>query len=459
MQSEGVIYWDNSPFPGNQARYCIDSDGFVIDVFSLEPIVDIDSALPLFGVTNTGKQVSVFRLGERTQDKHHSIHNFDSAKGVALANAIETESYHTSFPIDEYIISDVRVIEPNPPVSSIRVIIDELRHLFSPFMQNVRDSEGNLITLFSNEVLSISFGLDKTERFHLLEHKTKQKPTIVFSFENDIAYYDAIDTWVSPIVQLLEILCGGLFTFDDYSVTSKSIGAIFQGSEMEKSRNDGQRANANTLAIPYGSAKRMDFQRLISEWMERPNTLRGIAPEILATRYGDIYAHSMLTASFRGIEALYADSQLQDLKRNEGLPLRPDGTFDLESKEYSRAKQLLKRLSRPKDAPFIERLKSAVRRFSYRIEPSERAAIDWDAFAEDAKNIRNSKAHGTIVGGNQESSPTKEFLIFETCFLLYTMSVVALAFEQDDDIPKSLSPKNKAMMLGNGLSSEWPRNR
>lgn len=148
MQSEGVIFWGNSPFPGNQARYCINSESFVIDVFSLEPIVDINSDLPLFGVTNAGEQVSVFSLGERIQDKHRSTHNFDNANGVALADAIVTESYHTSFPIDEFIISDVRIIEPNPLVSSIRITIDDLRHLFSPFIRDMRDSEDNSVPLF-----------------------------------------------------------------------------------------------------------------------------------------------------------------------------------------------------------------------------------------------------------------------------------------------------------------------
>lgn len=85
-------------------------------------------------------------------------------------------------------------------------------------------------------------------------------------------------------------------------------------------------------------------------------------------------------------------------------------------------------------------------------------AIDWDAFTEDAKDIRNSKAHGTIVGGNQKNSQTKELLVLETCFMLYTMSVMALAFEQDNDIPKPPNINRKATMLGKNLSSEWPRN-
>ena len=445
LQSK-IVFWDKSPFPANQTSLnALDSDKLIIDAYSRLPLKEPPEIL--HGVTSEGEHLDAFALRLHRSECQNVKRNFDIANSVIRDKTESFECYHSTFLITDFLLGDARIDTPNPMISSVEIESSFLHLLLGSLHIKGNDPFRN--TLFSNEILSIELTRSVNESYDLHADNRTKVYSIIFKFNHDIKYIDAINDWVEPIINLINVLCGGIIPIEDHQILSRNLGAAFRGSKVWDINGPGSEPNHQTSVLSESLDLNIDFQKLISEWMERPNSLRGISPELVATRYGDVYAHSKLICATRGIEAMYADLEIKKQLATECIEGQPNGRFDLSSPKYSTINRTLKSLE--KRPNFRVKLAPSINRFKSLFE-AQGNDIDWDGFITDAKNYRNSKAHGTTVGGAHEDID-KLMLTVQLCFHLYSLAVISLGCMA---IPKRPFLSETSYLM-NCLSKVWSK--
>lgn len=456
FETTKTIFWENSPFPGNQSDFHLTNTGLpVIEVGSLYEI-GLPNQLPLLGMTDSGEYISVFRLQAFESDIRCYSHTWNRSDAASSTDNERFSCFRSSFLLVDYILGDSRIEHSNPPVSLISISSRDLQALaVHSGITSIPDKPFRS-QLFCNSTVTISLEEKAAEVRHPMSTEKTLVISLIFEFSNEVGYDYAVDKWVIPLVQLMGILCGGIVSIDGHSVLSKAVDARFTGSKIVNIGGGGSSPNGFVTALlPFG-AERINYQQLISEWMERPNTLRGIGAELLATRYGDIHSHSKAIASMRGIEAMFADRTIQNMRNEQDVPISQSGIFDMTSQTYGPVRKALKELENKPG--FAVKLRSCVERFRQQFECNKGNAINWDMFVAEAKDLRNGAAHGTVVGGYTGRNEERTDLIVHTCFTLYSLAVLSLAYEHDEDLPLLISTHGP-VTLGRGLAGTWPLGR
>lgn len=453
FETTKTIFWENSPFPGNQSVFYLTSNGLpAIEVSSFHKI-SFQNQLPLLGMTDSGEYITVFSVKELEFAERHYSHAWNRSDAASSTYNERFSCFRSSFLLDNYILGDSRIEHSDPLVSLISISSKDLQALaIHSGITSIPDKPFRT-RLFSNSTVAISLEEKAAEARRSMSTETTLIISLVFEFRNDVSYDYAVDKWVIPLVQLMGILCGGIVSIDGQRVLSKTASARFTGSKIANIGGGGSvPIGFVTAQLPFG-VERINYQQLISEWMERPNTLRGIGAELLATRYGDVYSHSKAIASMRGIEAMFADRAIQNICNERDIPAFQSGIIDMAAQVYSPVRKKLKELARK--PTFADKLRSCIERFHRQFECNESNAINWDAFIAEAKDLRNETAHGTVVGGYVGRKEDRTALVAQVCFTLYSLAVLSLAYESDEDLPP-LTSAYGPMTLGRDLAQAWP---
>ena len=452
LKEAKVVFWENEPFPTNPSSIQWSESGLpIIELYSLNQIKPL-AHLPLIGITDSGKYLAVFKLTVLDQgESHHDLGRI-AAPNSSISNNYFS-CYYIKYILEDYICSNARIDSNNIPISSISISTRDFQSLATHTGINSIPDDPQITQLFSNQEVSISLVEKALESRCLYSMKKDFDFSLLLNFNNEIDYIPAINNWVAPLLYLMGIICGGIVNIEHHVITSESRNLRFEGSRVIALNKKGSAPRSfQTSKLPLEITD-FNFQKLISEWMERPNTLRGICAELLATHYGDVYTHSKAIASMRGIEAIFADHTIQEKMTESSIPINSQGTFDMLSSNY---KSIHKLLSNLQSAPsFAKKLDSCIARFKHQFEGIRANGINWDSFASEAKILRNETAHGTVVGGITERSEESSLLIARTCFEMFALAVVSLAYECDEKVP--LLPRiNGPITIGKELAQQWP---
>ena len=395
-----VIFWDENSPGVSQSTAFVDAGGeLAITTFSTAGLPEL-STFPAFGVTDTCEYLSLFSAECTEASSSTKKHDFDYANGEKrLENdCVTLTSFKSVHKALEYYLGDIRVEPSDPVVDSIEVFSDSLYYIALSIEMSPLEELFYEAILFSSDFITVKLQKSGTKTKRANGNQDVQYSyRLVFDFASPQRLSFAVDCWVLSIWNLLSILCGGPMAVKDHVVHSKKLGGSFRCGYVPSIQIEGKRPKIDSVEFSLGKLHPINYQKMISAWMERPSTLRGMASEFLATRYGDLYAHSKLLASMRGVESAFADNVLNMLIIEKNTENNASGLYDIESRSYRYVKKSLDDLQR--SPYFAVKLTSLINRFGRLFSESSNNGIDWNAFVKHAKNLRNAKAHGTFIGG------------------------------------------------------------
>ena len=274
-------------------------------------------------------------------------------------------------------------------------------------------------------------------------------------FKTERPLEEAERIWVKPIINLLMVVLGGDIVPDDMIIYSKTLGAKFRRfGSLGNSRMPQFEPSISRLFFQFDDV-REELSRAIGAWMERPNTLHGASVLYPHARYRDVLAEVSFSFAMRMAESAYADRILADVFETCGAPRSPSGVIDLRENKMKDIRKKLKELSNPREHSFAAKIRSLGERFDCVFRDCG-FRVDWEACAEDCKDIRNAEAHGTLVGGQPQGEYDKMFALEQMGLLFYELAVLDLFLLDEIELREARIRLFKRRQYNITVADFWP---
>lgn len=427
------MFWENEDFK-YQSDLTVQDSGIVeariYSLTSLEPL-----RLPdfLFGRTIEGQCISAHNLKDVGDQNFSSIHNFDRANCALIENSEEFHAYVKRIHMQSCFIGDSYIQESNPLVDHVSVTSQDLVFLSFCYWekegvkrQTIFENGHIVIELVRGENRSIGHKGTLIERVFYLK----------FDFKRAVRLNHAMHDWVKPILGLFEIILGGEIIEDHITFLSKSLKAEFSPVWLAKNvrRKTENEPTVNTSIVTFNHIA-SSMQRIISNWVERPNPLRWINGFYSAALYGKGHLEDMFTTSTRLAEAAYASIKLLELFKVSRPSLRECGVFDFKDADIVGFDKKMRELAKPGNYPFLEKMKFLTARYEWMFLSDNYSGIDWKGCLTVCRDLRNTYSHGSVFDKKSRTDSDSLFALGKMGIIIYEAAAIE-QFELSDELTK-----------------------